>query len=174
MKDAERTLLYLLKIFGPTGRQTLKDEMMERVATDGKVAHDLFATADVFHYPEDQSKFQGGMQVVYEVVQPADLILRCNSGSALWRCENTSNGKRTVFYTGGAWDLTGEGVFALNMPIISWRSYMGAPFAKGAYVLDAMGMQVCRAESGEDVQVTRPHDLGGDVLVRAWWVDGGE
>ena len=41
MKDAERTLLYLLKIFGPTGRQTLKDEMMERVATDGKVAHDL-------------------------------------------------------------------------------------------------------------------------------------
>ncbi len=131
--------------------------------------YDLFATADVFHYPEDQSKFQGGMQVVYEVVQPADLILRCNSGSALWRCENTSNGKLTVFYTGGAWDLTGEGVFALNMPIISWRSYMGAPFAKGAYVLDAMGMQVFRAESGEHVQVTRPHDLGGAVGPDAWF-----
>ncbi len=133
------------------------------------LAYDLFATADVFHYPEDQSKFQGGMQVVYEVVQPADIMLRCNSGSALWRSENTSNGKLTVFYTGGTWDLTGEGVFALNMPIISWRSYTGAPFAKGAYVVDSLGMQVYRAESGEHVKVMRPHDLGGVIGPDAWF-----
>ncbi len=131
--------------------------------------YDLFATADVFHYPADQSKFQGGMQVVYEVVQPADVMLRCNSGSALWRCENTSNGKQTVFYTGGTWDLTGEGVFSLDMPITSWRSYIGAPFAKGAYVVDALGMQVYRAESGEHVKAMRPQNLRGAVDPDAWF-----
>ena len=131
--------------------------------------YDLFASADVFHYPEDESKFQGGLHVVYEVLQPADVILRSNSGSAFWKCENTSNGKITVFYTGGTWDLRKEAAFSLNMPIISWRSYTGAPFAKGAYVVDSLGMQVYHAETGEHLKVIRQHSLGGAVGPDAWF-----
>ena len=104
------------------------------------VVHDLFASADAFHFPDDETKFQGGLYVVYEVLEPADVILRVDSGSAFWSCENVSLGKRSVFYTRGKWALSETGVFALDLPVAGWKSYTGAPFAKGAYVLDRVGM----------------------------------
>ena len=127
------------------------------------VVHDLFASADAFHFPDDETKFQGGLYVVYEVLEPADVILRVDSGSAFWSCENVSLGKRSVFYTRGKWALSETGVFALDLPVAGWKSYTGAPFAKGAYVLDRVGMQLYHGTTGKHLKVLKPNKLASSA-----------
>ncbi len=121
--------------------------------------YDLFAIADVFHYTLDESKFQGGFHAVYEVVKPANALLRIDTGSALWWCENMSTGKLCVFYTRGEWDLRKAGVFSRQVPIAGWKSYTGAPFTKGAYVIDKVGLQLYRAEPRKHLKVIPPSRL---------------
>lgn len=113
------------------------------------ILHDLFATADVYHYPSDERLFQGGFHVTYQVLEPAPVLLRTNGGSAFWKGENVTNGKMTVFYTSEKWPMDKKGMVSMHVPIFKWRSYVGAPFAKGAYVLDAKGFQLHDSSTGK-------------------------
>jgi len=106
------------------------------------ILHDLFATADVYHFTSDEKQFQGGFHVTYQVLEPAPVHLKTNGGSAFWKGENVTNGKMTVFYTSEQWPMAKKGMVSLHAPIFKWQSYVGAPLAKGAHALDAKGFQV--------------------------------
>lgn len=93
---------------------------------------DFFAKADVFHFTENEREFEAGFYLTYEIEEPANVILKTNSGSAFWSFRNWDKAFTTVFYTGENWDLTQKGIFAQEVPVVTWRSYIGS-FGKGVH-----------------------------------------
>lgn len=101
---------------------------------------DLFAKADLFHFVAEEKRLRAGLHATYQVLEPANVLLRSNSGSGFWRFENLTAGQKTVFYSGELWDVRVRGVFDVDIPFVSWTSYTGSPFAKGVHEFVGHGM----------------------------------
>jgi uncharacterized lipoprotein YddW (UPF0748 family) len=101
---------------------------------------DLFATAALVHYVDDPARFKQSLYATYEVLEPANLLLRSGSGSGFWRFTNATAARDTVFYSGESWDVREHGVFHVNIPFTTWQSYTGAPLAKGIHSLADHGL----------------------------------
>ena len=82
------------------------------------ILHDIFSTADVYHYTSEESRFQGGFHVTYQVLEPASVLLKTNGGAAFWKGENVTNGKMTVFYTSEKWPMDKKAMVSICRPAL--------------------------------------------------------
>jgi Glycosyl hydrolase-like 10 len=97
---------------------------------------DLRSKAAVFHHTPGENKFSGGMSMIYEVKEPANVLLRSNIGTGFWQFANITKALEATLYSGETIDMRKKGIFTIDIPFTSCKSYTGDQFTEGVHRLE--------------------------------------